>query len=74
MLSHDLYVAEQTMGNRLEERRRAHARRQHREASARQPGWLSWQARWLVCELGYRLVALGARLEAYALPPYRPRA
>jgi hypothetical protein len=74
MLSQNLYIAEQTMGSRLEERRQAQARRQSQEASAQEPGWLSWQARWLVCELGYRLVALGARLEAYALPPYRPRA
>jgi hypothetical protein len=67
MLTHDLYVAEQTMHHRLEERRQGLARRRHRRTSARPEGWLAWQARWLLCDLG-------ARLEAYALPPYQPRA
>jgi len=74
MLTHDLYAAEETMHHRLEERRSAHARRRHRSENARPERRLAWQARWLLCELGYRLVALGARLEAYALPPYQPRA
>lgn len=73
VLTHELYAAEETMHHRLEERRHAHARRKHRRTAGRPEGWLVWQARWLLCELGYRLVALGARLEAYALPPYQSR-
>ena len=73
MLAQDLYVAEQTMHHRLEERRQGLAGRKSRKEHTHQQGWLAWQARWLLCELGYRMGALGARLEAYALPPYQPR-
>jgi hypothetical protein len=35
-----------------------------------QPGQgLSWQLRWMMCGLGLKLVALGARIEARFLPP-----
>ena len=30
---------------------------------------LSWQLRWMMCGLGLRLVALGARIEDRFLPP-----
>jgi hypothetical protein len=73
VLSYELYSAEKTMHHRLEERRQGLARRRRHRTSTRPEGWLAWQARWLLCELGYRLVALGARLEAYALPPYQSR-
>jgi hypothetical protein len=73
VLSYELYTAEETMHSRLEERREGLARRRRPRSDARPQGWVAWRARWLLCELGYRLVALGARLEAYALPPYQPR-
>lgn len=64
MNSQELYVAERTMHSRLAERRD--------QIGSGGPGWLSRQSRWLLCEVGYLLVALGARLEAYTLPRYRP--
>jgi len=44
----------------------------HRLARQARPGRqmvVRGQFRWLLCSLGYALVALGARLEAYALAP-----
>jgi hypothetical protein len=41
-------------------------------ARPRRPGGLAWHSRWLVCRLGYQLVALGAWLEAYSLPEAQP--
>lgn len=38
-----------------------------RQASQRRPGGVAWHGRWLLCNLGYRLVALGAWLEGYGL-------
>jgi hypothetical protein len=73
VLSSEPYTAEQTMHRRLEERRQGFARRRRSRSDARPEGLLAWQARWLLCELGYRLAALGAHLEAYAPPPDQPR-
>jgi hypothetical protein len=67
--SGELYIAEHTMGMRLEEVRQEVAfyrlRRQRRKL---QPGWMSRQACWLLCQLGHLLVALGERLQRYGLP------
>jgi hypothetical protein len=68
----ELYVAERTMGSRLEERRgRLEARRQVSELRSkdRSPGQLH---RRVAGALAHQLVAGGARLVGYGLPPYRP--
>lgn len=60
----DWMFAERVMNLRVEEElAQAGVRRRAsylRKASLRVP---SWRGRWLLCEVGYRLVALGARLE-----------
>lgn len=60
----DWLFAERVMNLRVEEESaRAEARRQAslvRKFRLRGP---SWRGRWLLCEVGYRLVALGAWLE-----------
>jgi hypothetical protein len=38
-----------------------------RQASQTRPGGVAWHGRWLLCNLGYRLVALGAWLEGRGL-------
>jgi hypothetical protein len=48
-----------------EEQGRAKSRRRARQVRQQRQGRLSWHGQWLLCELGYRLVALGARLEGY---------
>jgi hypothetical protein len=50
-----------------EEHDRARARRRARQVRTRRQTGLAWRGRWLVCGLGYRLVALGAWLEGYSL-------
>jgi hypothetical protein len=68
-----VYIAQRTMDVDAEEKlRNAEAWRTRRQARSHQTGSLSRQGRLLVCQLGYLLVALGARLEAYSLPQYRP--
>ena len=47
----------------------AESRRLARQVRAQPGRGLSWQLRWMMCGLGLRLVALGARIEAYFLPP-----
>jgi hypothetical protein len=49
-----------------EEHRRVRARRRARQVGARRQTGLVWRGRWLLCGLGYRLVALGAWLEGYS--------
>ena len=68
----ELYVAESVMGNRLEERRgRLEAR--HKARLLRLADRSSVQLRRRVAgALAHRLVAAGARLVGYGLPPYRP--
>jgi hypothetical protein len=64
----DCFQAEQEMDLKVAERLgQAEARRLARIAKEGQPAGLSWQCRWLLCGLGYRLVALGARLEEFSL-------
>jgi hypothetical protein len=67
-MSLDLYVAERSMEGRLEERRsRAESRYEARQMrSQSQPSF--GLGRRLACELGYRLVAMGAWLERYGYP------
>jgi hypothetical protein len=47
----------------------AESRRLARQVKAQPGQGLSWQLRWMMCGLGLRLVALGARIEARFLPP-----
>ena len=67
-MSLDLYAAERGMEGRLEERRsRAEARYQARQMRSQdQPSF--GLGRRLACEVGYRLVAMGAWLEQYGYP------
>jgi hypothetical protein len=65
----DWLFAERIMDLRVEEELgRAAARRRAHEAGVLRHAGLSWHGRWLLCGLGYRLVALGAWLEAVSLP------
>ena len=65
----DVYIAERTMDQRVAERHRlAEAKHLARMARQGQPGGLAWHGRWLVCELGFRLVALGAWMVGDHLP------
>jgi hypothetical protein len=69
----DLFVAERVMGECVkEEQGRAQARRHARQLRQRRQGGLAWRGRWLLCNLGYRLVALGAWLEGYSLSRTAP--
>jgi hypothetical protein len=68
-----VYIAQRTLDVDMEEKlRNAEDWRTRRQARSHHPSSLSRQSRLLVCHLGYLLVALGARLEAYSLPEYRP--
>ena len=68
-----VYIAQRTMDVDAEEKlRNAESWRTRRQARSHQTGSLSRQGRLLLCQLGYLLVALGARLEAYGLPQYHP--
>jgi hypothetical protein len=69
----DVYIAERTMDQRVAERHNvADARHLARLARQGQPGGLAWHGRWMVCRLGFRLVALGAWLEGHSLPEAQP--
>jgi hypothetical protein len=68
MFRDDLYVAESTMFQRAEERvGEARSRALMRQLSAGQQGVLSQSSRRLLGQLGRLLVALGLRMERYAL-------
>jgi hypothetical protein len=47
--------------------RRTETRRLLRQANLVRPSWFSQKRCWLLCHLGRMLVALGERLERYAL-------
>jgi hypothetical protein len=66
MDSRELYIAEHTMGMRLEEVRQevAFHRLRHQRRKLR-PGWVSRLGCWLLCQLGGLLVAMGERLQRY---------
>lgn len=73
MSERDWYLAERTMDARITaELSQAKARRLARLATQQQQNQLVWQFRWLMCELGYRLVALGAWLEGFSLAQAQP--
>ena len=60
--------AEHVVGLQAEEKDgQANERQRTRQAGQRRPGGVAWHGRWLLCNLGYRLVALGAWLEGYGL-------
>ncbi|MGD9317401.1 MAG: hypothetical protein PVG56_11235 [Anaerolineae bacterium] len=64
----DLLFGERVMDLCVEEeQRRAKGRRRARQVGQRRQGGMAWRGRWLLCNLGYRLVALGAWLEGYTL-------
>jgi hypothetical protein len=57
-------------GERLQHR--TETRSMLRQAGLLQPNWLQRQQRWLLCQLGRGLVALGNWLEQRALPESVP--
>lgn len=68
MRSTDFYLTERTMEMNVEKQlREAEAQRLAHQARPQHQEGMSQRGRWLMCELGYALVALGARLEAYSL-------
>ena len=69
----DWWIARRTMDLRVtEEHNLAKARRLAHLARQGRPGGLGWHSRWLMCSLGYQLVALGAWLEGHSLPRTQP--
>jgi hypothetical protein len=73
MESIDFYSAERSMQMHVaSERNRARVRGLAREARPFHRPWLTRQACGLLCQLGYSLVALGARLEEHARQPFAP--
>ena len=68
MRSADPYLAEREMNLRVaSEQHQARVRGWARSGAQEQPGMLVRRGRELLCELGYLLVSVGARLESYAL-------
>ncbi len=68
MFPDDLYVSESMMFQRVEERvSEARSRALVRRLSAGQRGSLSRSSCRLLCQLGRLLVAMGRRMERYAL-------
>jgi hypothetical protein len=69
MLDGDWGIAKRTMDLRVtDEHKLAAGRTLARLAREGRPGGLAWHGRWLLCELGFRLVALGAWLVGDHLP------
>jgi hypothetical protein len=68
MRSADPYLAEREMNLRVQSQlSEAQLRGLAVSGAGRQPGALARGGRELLCDLGYLLVSLGARLESYAL-------
>jgi hypothetical protein len=66
----DWLLADRDMNLRVRhELAEAESRRLARQVRAQPGQGLSWQLRWMMCGLGLRLVALGARIEDRFLPP-----
>ena len=66
----DWLLADRDMNLRVRyELAEAESRRLARQVRGELDQRLSWQLRWVMCGLGLRLVALGARIEARFLPP-----
>jgi hypothetical protein len=73
MSERDWHPAKRTMDARvISELSQAQSRRLAQIARQPQPTRLAWQCRWLICELGYRMVALGAWLESFSLARAQP--
>jgi hypothetical protein len=69
----EVYVGERTMHGRLQDRRReSEVRQLVRQARAHPTGRPSSVGRWLLSQMSYRLMAVGARLVSLGLPPYLP--
>ncbi|UCC64837.1 MAG: hypothetical protein JSV36_07290 [Anaerolineae bacterium] len=67
------FLIAQMVDMRLEEElRRAETRRLLHEAGIGGRGWLSRESRWLLCQIGRLLVAVGQRLERYTQPRVLP--
>lgn len=72
MFSEDWAMLSHQMNQRVRhERAEAESRRLARLAAAQSGQGLYWQLRWVMCGLGLRLVALGAKIEDRYLPPAR---
>ena len=66
----DWLLADRDMNQRVRhELAEAESRRLARQVRAQPDQGLSWQLRWMMCGLGLKLVALGARIEDRFLPP-----
>jgi len=66
----DWLLADRDMNLRVRhELAEAESRRLARLVKGKPEQGLSWQLRWMMCGLGLRLVALGARIEDRFLPP-----
>lgn len=66
----DWLLADRDMNLRVRhELAEADSRRLARLVRAQHGQGLSWQLRWMMCGVGLRLVALGARIEDRFLPP-----
>ena len=69
---YDGWLAEREMDMHVRDAlARAETRRLARQARTQRDQGLSWALRWMMCGLGLRLVALGARIETHFLPPSR---
>jgi len=70
MFSEGLGMLEYQMDQRVkDELAEAESRRLARLVKGQSSPALSWQFRWMMCGVGLRLVALGARIESRFLPP-----
>ena len=66
----DWLLADRDMNLRVRhELAEAESRRLARQVRGESEEGLSWQLRWMMCGLGLRLVALGAKIEDRFLPP-----
>lgn len=73
MRSSDPYLSERMMAMHVaEERRLAEIQRLARLARPAQQEGALLQGRWLLCQVGYWLVAIGAWLDAFSARPYGP--
>ena len=70
MFNEDWMLLNREMNHRVRhELAAADSRRLARSARGQSNQALSWQLRWVMCGVGLRLVALGARIEDRFLPP-----
>ena len=73
MLSTDLRAIHALMDMRLDEaQQQTEYRKLWQQARLAHQGWLYQQRRWLLCQVGQLLTALGQRLEQLGLPESLP--